>query len=390
VLKLVTGLPGTYKTAFTLDEFLKIKNRPKYATPINGLDFEKHGIEPISDLTKWTELPDGSAVLVDEGQQYLRPRKKDGDLPQWISSFETHRHRGMDFFVTTQNPMLIDVHFRRLVGKHFHYNRFSGLSRVSRRIWERCIDDPNDYHATKLADQQSVKVNKDIFKEYTSTVQDTHKLKIPPKLLFWIPFILILITISGFMGAPVIKKWWGNTHNNVQLQSTPSIPNNLQATNNYPTTQSNLSDRKTLTPSDFVPVTELAPWSAPLYRDSAHIVSVPRFAGCIQMKNDCKCVTQQGTSLTVDATTCKNVIHGDGMPFNPFHDESVQPRITNMQAMDKTTSSDIQREHIDQQLTSANDYEALQDQKSKKFDADWKAYQDSKTRLTQPINDKNS
>lgn len=35
--RLVTGLPGAGKTAFTLHEFLQVKDRPKYATYINDM-----------------------------------------------------------------------------------------------------------------------------------------------------------------------------------------------------------------------------------------------------------------------------------------------------------------------------------------------------------------
>ena len=64
MLHLITGVPGAGKTSFTLDEFLKIENRPKYATPVNGLDYAKHNIEKIDCLSEWVHLPEGSVIFL--------------------------------------------------------------------------------------------------------------------------------------------------------------------------------------------------------------------------------------------------------------------------------------------------------------------------------------
>ena len=64
MLYLITGVPGAGKTSFTLADFLAIENRPKYATPVNGLDYAKHNIEKIDSLEEWVHLPDGSAIFL--------------------------------------------------------------------------------------------------------------------------------------------------------------------------------------------------------------------------------------------------------------------------------------------------------------------------------------
>jgi zona occludens toxin len=327
MLKLVTGLPGAYKTAFTLDHFLfdeKLKNRPRFATPINGLDYEKHNITPINDLTDWMSCPDGSVFFIDEAQQYLRPRKKEGDLPIWISAFETHRHKGMDFYATTQNPMLLDVHFRRLVGEHIHNFRFSGAKRVARRLWQRCIDDPNDFHALKEAQITHSKVNKRVFDEYESTALDTHKFKIPTKLLFWGAFISIMFGGAIYLGYPIFSRWFSVTQtaslptDKPKTSSLTVVNSTQQPTNIQPVD----SKEHVLTAADLQPVTPLAPWSAPMYKNSIQIKSVPQFSGCIATPTRCSCYTQQGTSLAVDRQTCNAVIQNNDMPFNPFKPDS--------------------------------------------------------------------
>lgn len=328
MLKLITGLPGSFKTANSLDDFLNneaYKFRPKFCTHIEGLDYEKHDITKIDDLTQWATFPDGSVVLVDEAQQFLRPRKKEASLPEWVSAFETHRHRGMDFIATTQHPMLLDVHFRRLVGEHIDLKRVSGFKRVAHRLFQRCMDDPNDFHALKEAQTSIKKVNPRVFSEYTSTQLDTHKFKIPTKLLYWGTFIALLFGFALYMGYPIFSRWFGvasSAKSSTVATHTTTItpPQTVQAP---AIGSSNIqSQDHPLTAADFEPVTPLAPWSAPIYRNIAQIVAAPHFAGCLASPKKCNCYTQQGTSLDVDTKTCLAVIHDNAMPFNPFKKDS--------------------------------------------------------------------
>ena len=397
MLHLRTGLPGSYKTALALLDFLDIKNRPKYATLIKGFDYDKHNVTRIDDLTDWMSLPDGSVIFVDEGQQFLRPRKREAELPKWISDFETHRHRGFDFYVTTQHPMFIDIHFRRLTEDHVHNHRFSGFKRASCRTWTGCQDDPDDYHSMKKAQVVMRKPPKWIFDEYESTVLDTHKFKIPTKLLFFIPLILVLLGSAIYQLYPLYKKYHSSSatlsptiHSTTQTSSNVSNPLNSQSQPVSSVSGSSGSDTPNLKPSDFVPASELAPWSAPVYRQYAHIDAVPIFVGCIEMAGNCKCTTQQGTILNVEKNTCMAVIHGDAMPFNPFHHDESRPSITNMDTMQHESFSSLkhdtsslgQSDHLSadsDRSSSVSSYEQQQLEIQKQRDTDWQSLSQNKT-----------
>ncbi len=389
MLHLRTGLPGSFKTALALFDFLEIKNRPKYATLIKGFDYEKHNVTRIDDLTDWMSLPDGSVVFVDEGQQFLRPRKREAELPKWIADFETHRHRGFDFFVTTQHPMFIDIHFRRLTEDHVHHHRFSSAKRASCRTWSSCQDDPDDVRSMKKAQIAFRKPPKWIFDEYESTVLDTHKFKIPPKLMFWLPVILCVFAFSIYQLYPVFKKYFHSTtsltpviHQTSDKSTNVSNPLVSQSQSTNGLSNSSDSSNAPLKPSDFVPVTELAPWSAPVYRQSAHIESVPVFVGCIEMAGNCKCTTQQGTILNVEKNICMAVIHGDAMPFNPFHRDESRPSITNMEATQHEYSNFTRSEQLHSDYSSSDSsssYEAQQLAIQKQRDADWQSSSKSLT-----------
>lgn len=333
MLHLITGVPGAGKTSFTLDEFLKIENRPKYATPVNGLDYAKHNIEKIDSLEEWVNLPAGSVIFCDEAQQFLRPKRKDAISPEWVTEFETHRHRGMDFYCTTQHPMFIDIHFRRLVGEHIHYHRAYGSRLIAQRKWQRCIDDPNEHHAIQEAEIKHLTLPKHIFKEYKSTTIDTHKFKIPRKLVVSLSVLLVLGGISAYLASGFLAKAADNVakgKEDKKTEQTTKLIENHQQNNTglYSASLDNAKDRP-LTIADFTPVTPTMPYTAPYYQDVAQPKTFPRFSGCMRSfhktKNQeiCRCVTQQGTTLAVPLDQCAAVVDGDGMPFDPFREEQL-------------------------------------------------------------------
>lgn len=332
MLKLITGVPGAGKTSFTLADFLKIENRPKYATPVNGLDYAKHNIEKIESLEEWVHLPEGSVIFCDEAQQFLRPKRKDAVSPPWVTDFETHRHKGLDFYCTTQHPMFIDIHFRRLVGEHVHYHRAYGSRLIAQRKWQRCIDDPNDFHATQEAEIKHLTLPKHIFSEYKSTTVDTHKFKIPRKLVIAFSVLLVLgstaaYLASGFLGKAASNISKSSEETTKQGQVSPVAAQN-QNNGLYGSSLAN-AENKPLTIEDFAPVLPTMPYTAPYYKDIAQPVTFPRFAGCMRSFHKtkqaeiCRCVTQQGTTLSVPLEQCDAVVDGDGMPFDPFRSEQV-------------------------------------------------------------------
>lgn len=361
MLHLITGLPGSAKTAFTLHYFLSVKGRPKYATYIPGFDYEKHGVEKIESLPEWVNLPDGSIIFCDEGQKWLRPRRKDAAAESWLTDLETHRHEGIDIYVTTQHPMFIDVHFRRLVGEHIHYFRpYNTQKLIAKRLWQKCQDDPDDFSAKNEAEITHVSVPKSIFSEFTSTSVDTHKFKIPSKLVKAALAILIIFGLAFYFGFDFFSRSLslasGATSASpapVAVQPSPaaSAPAPAPASSDagfYAQSRSN-SD-KALTAADFVPVHPLAPWSAPFYASQAKPVAVPRFSGCLQIRDKCRCFTQQGTSLDVDRHQCDLIVAGQGsMPFDPFKDaspERVLPRSTTSKPLVHEDSISVESSNV--------------------------------------------
>lgn len=326
MIRLITGLPGAGKTSNTLHEFLAIEGRVKYATFINGFDYAAHNVIPLDSLEQWQDLPDGSLVFCDEAQQFLRPRGPKDRVPDWIAAFETHRHRGFDFWLTTQNPMLIDVHVRRLTGEHWHYYRPFGFKSVSLLKWEEVKDNPRDPREIQLAQKSRVKLPPAVFQHYKSTVVDTHKAKIPKTLVYMLSALLLGALAVGFGVYKMSGRASDLLDGKAPGQSAKvTAPASIQPGGSSATSgglYSSFNRDRPLTAADLTPLTPAAPWTAPFYREVAKPVTFPRFAGCAAFNGQCKCVTQQGTSLAVEQSMCLDVVNNNNRPFDPHHPDS--------------------------------------------------------------------
>jgi hypothetical protein len=134
----------------------------------------------------WFELPRNSVIFVDECQQTFPPRPVGARVPMHCSEFETHRHKGYDVFLVTQDAKLLDNHVRRLAGVHIHFFRpFSGP--IVKRIWSDKVIDPDDYFQKKASQIKTVPRDKKYYGLYWSADVHTHKFKVPTKLLLIFP-----------------------------------------------------------------------------------------------------------------------------------------------------------------------------------------------------------
>lgn len=165
MITLLTGAPGTGKTAAVVDLLRTVgADRPLFVFGLNGL---KLAHVPLEDPTKWMEeVPDGAAIVIDEVQQVWRPRGPGKAVPDHIAALETHRHRGLDFFLTTQGPNLLDSNVRALVGRHIHLRDLGWLGRWWYE-WPECADQcRTGWRSAPI--KKRYKLPKRIFDSYTS------------------------------------------------------------------------------------------------------------------------------------------------------------------------------------------------------------------------------
>lgn len=183
-LTLITGVPGTGKTAFLVSELEKIAaaGRTIFVDNISGLKIPHYRAGRVSQwqlgtwlhidqyirtspsivaATKediedddsdgnqnWAPNPEilkdddgnlsrvafdasgkavgsvpyenhkGALLVIDECQRHFRPRPAGSAVPDFVAALEVHRHQGLDIWLVTQRPGLVDSNVRAICDKH--------------------------------------------------------------------------------------------------------------------------------------------------------------------------------------------------------------------------------------------------------------------------------
>lgn len=258
-LILVTGVPGTGKTAFIVSEIEKIVDtgRKVFVDNIPDLKLEHYRAGKITEWQKgtwlhidrykrtapaismqgkcddedddgdgnenWEPSPEvvkdiegnlhrlafddsgqvvgsvpyeshkGAAIFIDEAQRHFRPRPAGSAVPDHVAALEVHRHQGLDIYLITQRPGLLDSNVRALCGKHIAL-RATPLGRYKYE-WPE-VGDIESKTSRDTAAKSRYKLPKHVFKLYKSAEAHTkhsHTLPMAAKAL------LVLIPLAAFL-----------------------------------------------------------------------------------------------------------------------------------------------------------------------------------------------
>lgn len=319
-----TGLQGNGKTLNSIKE-LDIKaakeGRVVYYHNITGLnpasDVLKAEWIEFDDPHKWYELPLNALIVIDEAQKFFRVRPQGAAVPEYASALETMRKQGHELHCITQNPKLIDVHFRNLCNGHIHYVRGHGGSVIKRWRFETpCDIDKNKSSLERHGEATRITLDSKYFGVYKS-VQDEagHHFKFrPPRALIVFIVLCILIAVFSyrFYQGRIVKPEPVISDPVAEAQSSASVASS-------PSSEPELSYEQKLKPR--LPD---VPWSAPIYDEIRKPVAYPKPV-CISTKDEslldrmsgkmtvefykgrlhgCMCNTQQGTRIEVGFASC--------------------------------------------------------------------------------------
>lgn len=362
-IELITGKPGSYKSAYLMSVALKEmeSGRLVYFCNFRGLKAEKYGLNILEHFNEWASVPDGSLIIIDEVQEFTRDvptNAKTEELPQWMTLLEKHRHRGIDFKIVTQHPMFIHTHIRRLLEKHIHMQRVQGMPFSNRREWQQVCSDPENLDNASIKKGCTTTIyrpNKKVFDYYESTVIDTYKFKIPRKLLTSLSLVGGALAFVFWIGAPVFSKYINPTGDKEvvqQMAENPNAPNpNFSAENQLKVNISKCIDQLNLTEQQCAEMYNpdlLAARHAELQESTGNhidqividyspsdpfkpvqvqyeVTAKPVFSGCTKFNGRYYAYTQQGTKLDVDPSVCQRVIDDGDRPFNYFkNDQQLQ------------------------------------------------------------------
>ena len=189
MIELITGLPGNCKTLNmmrTVIDRAAADNRPVYYAGIKGLLVDDERLKGTQwteiQAEKWMDCPDGAIIVIDECQKTFRARTLGTVPPKHVTDLEEHRHRGMDFYMATQHPSLVDPALRRLVQTHRHMVRIFGMEASTIHRWDRCVDHPDKPQFRKDSEKVKWVFDKSLYGVYHSATIHTAKRRIPLRL----------------------------------------------------------------------------------------------------------------------------------------------------------------------------------------------------------------
>lgn len=277
MITLITGAPGSGKTCALVDLLTQLaKDRPIY---VDGIPDLKVGHVPLEDARKWPELvPDGAAIVIDEVQRVWRPAGSASQVPKDIALLETHRHRGLDFFIVTQHPNLLHANVRRLVGRHVHIRDLGVLGRKWYE-WPEAAD-PATFRSAPIV--KGYRLSKAAQGLYTSA-----SIHVKPVRSF--PRALVVAVLAGAAAIACAGRiGWVIMH---KTDAQPAAP--AQAAAVAPA----LPKQMTAAPTPSAAVTAASSPQAAASR--------PVLAGCISMRGRCSCIDRQGWPVIVEWELCK-------------------------------------------------------------------------------------
>ncbi|OGS94418.1 MAG: hypothetical protein A3H31_01615 [Gallionellales bacterium RIFCSPLOWO2_02_FULL_57_47] len=82
---------------------------------LHRLVFDEHG--QVAGSVPY-ESHKGALLVIDEAQRHFRPRPAGSAVPDHVAALEVHRHQGLDIWLVSQRPGLVDSNVRALCGKH--------------------------------------------------------------------------------------------------------------------------------------------------------------------------------------------------------------------------------------------------------------------------------
>lgn len=311
MITLITGAPGAGKSAALVSLLAELApGRTIYAHGIPDFQVDH---QPLADPSKWmSEVPDGSIVVIDEVQTVWRPRGPGQGVPPDIQALETHRHRGLDFYIVTQAPRLVHTNVRALVGRHVHLRDVGFMGRFWYE-WPECAE--NCTAAFKSAPlRKKYKLPKKAFALYRSASVHVKPIRSFPFMVF---------VAGGALLATAAAGWYSyqSVTSKMQTPLNPALSEKARTPANPPPVAYSPAPPEPVNPgydpTVFIPTNPRVPESAPAYDHLRVVVAMPSVAGglCSESKG-CKCYTASGNPLPMTSNDCREVLESN--TFNPW------------------------------------------------------------------------
>lgn len=355
MITLITGTPGAGKTLYAISKLLlelvgsvvkstdengnEIEIKRRILTNINRLIIDHELIGPdegggLADWHLWCKP--GDVIVYDEVQRSWPPRPNGAKVPDYISALETHRHKGVDFIILTQHPMLLDRNVLALVGRHLHVRRLGGMGAAMVYEWDHCS---RSLLYSKALKKHAFKYDKKVFKLYLSSELHTKQGGAIPPLVY----VVIIALLAAVFFIPYTMKRIGEKNNPPPAAAPGQKPGEIQpgqqgaVPGQQITRSSNGSNQvapgatgdphqgQRYDSTIFTPVVSYEPRSAPAYDHLRQIVAMPRVIGGICFGQECQCWAQQAVRV-LSSGECGQWMHNPR--FDPYRPDRPAPDYT--------------------------------------------------------------
>lgn len=306
MITLFTGMPGAGKTVSLVDLLSKLDGtRPIYVDGLEGLTLP----HTVVDASNWhNELPDGAILVIDEVQRVWRPRGAGAKVPDAVSALETHRHRGIDIYLTTQAPRLLDSNVRGLVGRHVHIRDTGVLGRHwyewpetnDAMLWKSCVT------------KHRISLPKKSFDLYKSASIHTVPIRSTPNALYFGALALVAFLVLAYFVYGIIKR----------PAAPPVLPAALSAVMAPGLALPVVASARDLPPkfiddrTAFIPRFSPKPESAPAYDHLRLIEVMPVVRTGFCQGEICRCFTDQFTDPGISPADCRRFV--EHPPFDHY------------------------------------------------------------------------
>lgn len=271
---------------------------------IRRLVFDESG-QPIGSVPY--ESHKGALLVIDEAQRHFRPRPAGSPVPDHVAALEVHRHQGLDIWLVTQRPGLLDSNVRALCGKHIAL-RSTPFGRYKYE-WPE-VGDIESKTSRDTAAKTRYRLPKHVFKLYKSAEAHTeHKHSLPMAakvLIVALPLALFFI--------------WSS------YKTISSKFNPVGTAHAEPVRQQNRPQPASNKPPAAAPVQPQA--QPPVL--VAEVQQDLKISACLATETRCQCYTHHGVKIPLAEEECRDNSRNLSLKFrldNPRSEN--QPLVSN-------------------------------------------------------------
>lgn len=315
-IKLITGIPGSGKTLFAVNELKKaIEENQKSDEPRN-IYCDITGLK-ISDIPPppldWRETPPRSLLIYDEAQfhEEFKPRRGQNPYKQ-VEELTIHRKTGHEIWFITQDPSRLHNDILAMVEMHYHLERPYGAKLATIYQYRGAERKPSGVSVKGRAESKRLfNYDKRLFDLYESSqVNDGIKFRLPRELTVWI----ILAGIVGvYFYTQVTSDGMKKYANMASGNSTKQEP---QTTVSTQSTQTQEAGQGATTPPDTSQNADTVQsrriyyyqkWLPPDYEVIKQDENL-QVRGVMKMGNECMAYNAHGDLMTLTKKECEYYI----------------------------------------------------------------------------------